>query len=91
LRPRRDVSSHVIRPTVRMTRIQPAVSRLTKSHPTRLSAAISQSTATYREMMFLMIRPHHRPPSSEAADPQHKTRPPEMLLPGNRLAGLPER
>jgi hypothetical protein len=50
----RVVSSHAMRPTVRTTRIQPAVSRFTKSHPTKLSAAINQMTATYREISCLI-------------------------------------
>ncbi|HKW94481.1 MAG TPA: hypothetical protein VJX92_21530 [Methylomirabilota bacterium] len=37
-------------PVVTATRIQPAVSRFTISHPTKLSAAISQTTATSRKL-----------------------------------------
>ncbi len=37
-------------PVVMMTRIQPAVSRFTISHPTKLRAAISQTTATSRKL-----------------------------------------
>jgi len=37
-------------PVVTLKRIQPAVSRLTISHPTKLSADINQTTATSREL-----------------------------------------
>src|SRR5262249_23613733 len=44
--PFRVVNSHVMSPTTRMTRIQPATSRLTSSQPIKLSAARSHRTAT---------------------------------------------
>src|SRR5262249_48919071 len=52
----RVVNSQAMSPTVRITRIQPAVSRFTSSHPIRLRAASSQSVATYREITCLIAR-----------------------------------
>src|SRR5262249_6280593 len=54
-RPR--VSSKAIRPTVSVRMIHPAVSRLTISHPTRLSAARSHTIATDRELGHFIAFP----------------------------------
>src|ERR1700730_13187325 len=48
----RLVSCQAMSPTTRTMRIQPAVSRLTMSQPTMLSAARSQRSATYRDATF---------------------------------------